>query len=132
MSGISRRILELANEVDALKCGKFILSSGQESGYYFDGRRLTLNPEGAYLVGKAFWALLVESDIKAIGGPTLGADPIVTAVAIASHLDGKGINAFIVRKEAKQHGRQQRIEGIVEPGSNVAIVDDSCTIICVY
>ena len=91
MSGISRRILEIANEVDALKYGKFILSSGHESKYYFDGRRLTLHAEGSYLVGKAIWALLVDAEIKAIGGPTLGADPIVTAVAIASHLEGKGI-----------------------------------------
>jgi len=127
MSGISRRILELANQVDALKYGKFILSSGQESQYYFDGRRLTLHAEGSYLVGKAIWSLLVKAEIKAIGGPTLGADPIVTAVAIASHLEGKGINAFIVRKEAKQYGSQQMIEGVVEPGSSVAIVDDSCT-----
>ena len=127
MPGISRRMLELANQLDAVKYGEFILSSGQESRYYFDGRRLTLHSEGAYLVGKAFWALLVDEGIQAIGGPTLGADPIVTAVAIASHMEGKGINAFIVRKEAKRHGNQQMIEGAIERGSNVAIVDDSCT-----
>jgi len=121
------RLLALALERGAIKYGDFTLSSGKKSSYYFDGRRLTLDPEGSYLVGRAFWQMLDGADVQAIGGPTLGADPIVTAVALTSHLEGKPMAAFIVRKEAKTHGTGQLIEGPLEEGSRVAIVDDSCS-----
>jgi len=71
--------------------------------------------------------LLQEAGAKAVGGTTLGADPMVAAVALASHLGGGAIPAFIVRKESKSHGTKQNIEGPLIPGSNVAIVDDVCT-----
>ena len=123
----AERLLQLAQERGALTYGDFTLSSGQKSPYYFDGRRLTLDPEGAYLVGKAFLALLRGFDLQAIGGPTLGADSIVASVALTSHLKDGPLPAFIVRKEAKGHGTRQAIEGPLEQGSRVAIVDDVCT-----
>ena len=122
-----RSLLELAKERGALTFGDYVLSSGQHSGYYFDGRRLTLDPRGAYLSGRAFFGMLQGFDVDAIGGPTLGADPIVTAVALISGLEGRPTSAFIVRKEGKAHGMGRMIEGPLEPGSRVAIVDDACS-----
>ena len=123
-------------ERHALKYGDFILASGRKARYYFDGRRVTLSPRGAYLVGRAFLGLVRESGAEAIGGMTLGADPIVTAIAIASGLDGgRPIPAFIVRKEAKEHGVGGRIvaayaesgDALIAPGRAVALVDDTVT-----
>jgi len=107
--------------------GYFTLSSGQESLYYFDGRLTTLWPEGAHLVGKTVFALAKEAGVGAIGGPTMGADPIVTAVALVSHLEGSPLPAFIVRKQPKKHGARRHIEGHLPEGGSVAIVDDVIT-----
>ena len=85
------RLLSLALERGALRYGDFTLSSGQSSKYYFDGRLLSLDPEGTYLIGKAILPILKEAGAQAIGGPTLGADPIVAAVALTSHLKGSPI-----------------------------------------
>ncbi len=127
LRAIAAEILDLARDLGAITYGDYTLSSGQKSGYYFDGRRLTLNPRGSHLVGRAVLRMLEGSGAQAIGGPTLGADPIVTAVALTSHLAGDPIGAFIVRKESKAHGTARLIEGALEPGSRVAIVDDSCS-----
>ena len=127
MSETVERLLELALERGALKYGDFTLSSGKKSTYYFDGRILSLDPEGAVLIGRALLPLVRESGADAVGGPTLAADPVVTAVALISQLEGQGIPAFIVRKETKEHGTGQLIEGGLKPGSRVAIVDDTCT-----
>ena len=124
---IADRLLELAVERGALQYGDFTLSSGKKSAYYFDGRLLTLDPEGAHLIGNALLPLLTEAGVDAIGGPTLGADPIVTAAAMASWQQGTPLPAFIVRKEAKGYGMGQMIEGPLPEGSTVAIVDDACT-----
>lgn len=123
----AERLLQLAEERGALKYGDFILSSGQRSSYYFDGRLLSLDPEGAYFIGKAILPIVKASGCQALGGPTLGADPIVAAVALASFLEGSPVPAFIVRKEAKSHGTGQIVEGPLAPGARVAIVDDACT-----
>ena len=121
------RLLELAKE-KSFMYGDFTLSSGLKSSYYFDGRLTTLCPEGAYLVGKTVFELVRDAGIDAIGGPTMGADPIVTAVALVSHLEGKPIPAFIVRTQPKQHGTRRYIEGHLPPGGGtVAIVDDVIT-----
>lgn len=115
-------------EQRAVLRGDFTLASGQKSAYYFDGRRVTLWPEGAYLVGKALFEVLRQTDVQAVGGPTLGADPIVAAVAVVSYQEGHPLPAFIVRREAKGHGTQQAIEGCLPPaGSPVALVDDVIT-----
>ena len=129
---LKQRLLEIAYEQGALRYGNFTLTSGAHSSYYFDGRRLTLDPEGASILGNMLLPLIKEAGVRAIGGPTLGADPIVTAVAMASwqttHCVQDSIPAFIVRKEAKEHGMGQMIEGPLPPtGTSVAIVDDACT-----
>ncbi|MCH8205693.1 MAG: orotate phosphoribosyltransferase [Chloroflexi bacterium] len=123
----AERVLELAKQTGALMFGEFKLSAGGTSPYYFDGRLITLDPEGAYRISKALLPILEECGAEAIAGPTLGADPIVAAIALASHLEGGPIPAFIVRKESKDHGTKQNIEGPLTPGCRVAIVDDVCT-----
>ncbi|MBI4465384.1 MAG: orotate phosphoribosyltransferase [Acidobacteria bacterium] len=111
--------------------GEFILSSGKTSNYYMDVRLTTLDAEGAYCTGMAMLALLktLSPYPKAIGGPTLGADPIVAVVAALSHQQGgPPVAAFIVRKEPKKHGTQQLMEGWHgQPGEPVVIVEDTCT-----
>ena len=124
---IQHEILELAKERGALKFGDFVLTSGKRSRYYFDGRVLSLDTKGAFLIGKAIFEIIVKTEINAIGGPTLGADPIVSAVALTSHLADSPISAFIVRAETKSHGTQKIVEGSLPAGANVAIVDDVCT-----
>jgi orotate phosphoribosyltransferase len=113
------------------KKGKFILTSGKESDFYIDCRPVTLHPEGAYLVGKLLFDRLKNSldKVQGVGGPTMGADPIATAVSMVSYLEGKPIPAFLIRKEAKKHGRGLWIEGIqnLPEGTEVAIVEDVVT-----
>ena len=124
---LGERILALAQELGALQYGSFTLSSGQESGYYFDGRLLTLHPEGAHLVSQAILPLVLESGAVAVGGPTLGADPIIGALVYASQVQGRPLRGFLVRGAAKDHGTGRLIEGPLEPGSPVAVLDDVCS-----
>ncbi len=113
---------------EALKKGKFVLSSGKVSSYYLDGRIITMTPEGAFLVGNIILELIKGRDIDAVGGPTLGADPIVGAVAALSYINKVAIKTFIVRKAAKEHGTQRQVEGPeLKPKSKVIIVDDVAT-----
>ena len=123
----TRRIREIAGEVGAFLTGEFTLTSGKKSNYYIDGKKITLSPEGAYLVGKAIFDELIKTGVDAIGGVATGAYPIVTAVALVSHLEGKPIPAFIVREVPKEHGTMRKIEGHLKQGSRVAIVDDVLT-----
>ncbi|HEY2381141.1 MAG TPA: orotate phosphoribosyltransferase [Terriglobia bacterium] len=114
----------------SLRIGDFTLSSGKKSSYYLDCRMTTLNPRGALLIGRLILGLMREHKISAdaIGGLTMGADPIVSAVAVVSSLEGAPLPAFIVRKEAKGHGTKRSIEGYDgKPGARVVIVDDVCT-----
>ena len=127
VSGVVERILELAVETGALKYGDFTLTSGKKSSYYFDGRLLSLDPEGAHLISQAMLPFIRNAGATAVGGLTLGADPIVASIALAGHLAGERFPAFIVRKEAKTHGTGKLIEGALPSGSKVAIVDDTCT-----
>jgi len=121
------KLLQLLKK-KALKKGRFILSSGKISNYYLDGRLITLNSEGAYLVAKIILEMIKDKDIIAIGGPTLGADPIVGAVITLSHLYKIPLKGFIVRKSAKTHGMQKLIEGpVLKKGSKVVLVDDVAT-----
>ena len=115
-------------EKEALKKGKFLLSSGRQSNYYLDGRIITLTPEGAYLVASIILEMLKGKNITAVGGPTLGADPITGALAALSHIKQIPLKTFIVRKSAKEHGTRQRIEGPqLVKGSRVLLVDDVAT-----
>lgn len=127
MEELKARLLALLKK-EALKEGKFVLSSGKVSNYYLDGRIITLTPEGAYLVANIILDSIKGKGIDAIGGPTLGADPIVGAIAALSYINKVGIKTFIVRKLAKEHGTQRQIEGPeLEKNSKVLLVDDVAT-----
>ena len=122
------RLKQLIKE-KAYKCGHFVLASGKTSDFYIDARKITLDPEGAYLVGQLLFGRLKDDSITAVGGLTLGADPIVAAIALTSYLERKPIPVFIIRKEAKGHGGQNWIEGLknLKKGMNVAIIEDVIT-----
>ncbi len=124
---LAARILRIAEDLGALRYGEFTLSAGGTSGFYFDGRVLTLDPEGGCLVARAMLAMARRSGAEAIAGPTLGADPIVASAATLSHLEGDPLPALIVRARAKGHGTGRTVEGTVRAGMRVAVVDDTCT-----
>jgi orotate phosphoribosyltransferase len=105
----------------------FKLVSGKMSNYYFNCKTVALHPEGMYLIGNLLFERIKDLDIKGIGGLTLGADPIAYAVAYTSHLKEKPVEAFVVRKTPKSHGTMQWIEGNVQKGDRVVIVDDVIT-----
>ena len=122
-----RRIREIAHEVGAFLTGEFTLTSGKTSNYYIDGKRITLSPEGAYLVGKAIFDELRGSEVETVGGVATGAYPIVTAVGLISHLEDKPVPVFIVREVVKEHGTKRQIEGHLKEGAKVAILEDVLT-----
>ncbi|MBI4328776.1 MAG: orotate phosphoribosyltransferase [Chloroflexi bacterium] len=125
--GMRERLLELIKE-KAFRTGVFRLSSGKLSPYYIDCRKVALDAEGAYLIGRLLFEELRGSGVKAVGGLTLGADPIVTAIAVASYEAGEPVAAYIVRKEPKGHGTGQWIEGPdLASGTPVAVADDVMT-----
>lgn len=111
----------------AIVHGKVVLSSGREADYYVDLRRVTLDAEAAPLVGKVMLALTSGLDYDAVGGLTLGADPVATAMLHAAAAQGRKIDAFVVRKSEKQHGLQRRIEGPDVAGRRVLAVEDTST-----
>jgi orotate phosphoribosyltransferase len=127
---LRQRLLNLLKEKSYRK-GKVILASGKESDFYIDCRPVTLHPEGAFLVGKLLFERLQEvpGRILGVGGLTMGADPIATAVSLTSYLEGAPMAAFIIRKEPKKHGRGLWVEGIANlpEGTPVAIVEDVVT-----
>ena len=104
--------------------GKVILSSGREADYYVDLRRVTLHKEAAPLIGEVMLELTADWSYEAVGGLTLGADPVATAMM---HASGGGVDAFVVRKEGKAHGLQRRIEGPDVAGRRVLAVEDTST-----
>lgn len=127
-SELAGRILKKCKELNALKFGEFTLASGQISKYYFDGRLLTLSPEGANLVAQALLPLVREAGASAVGGPAVAAVPMVTELAMLSGQDGgPPIDGFFVRAQAKDHGMGKTIEGPVQQGVPVVIVDDACS-----
>lgn len=107
--------------------GRFVLSSGKVSSYYLDGRMTTLSAEGARLIGEILYDIIAPLNVQAIGGLTLGADPIVSAVSLTSALKGNPINGFLIRKEAKGHGTGRQVEGHLQPGQRVVLVEDVMT-----
>ena len=124
---LKEKLFNLLNQ-QALKRGKFLLSSGKESNYYLDGRVITLNPQGAYLVSSIILEMIKGEVFAAVGGPTLGADPIVGALAALSYNNNHPIQTFIVRKQAKEHGTLQQVEGpALKNGDRVILVDDVAT-----
>lgn len=129
MDGDRERFLAILKE-KSYERRKVILSSGQESDFYIDCKQATLDAEGAVLTGRILCEMLAKDGMpEAVGGITLGADPIVTAVSLTSALRGTPIPAFIIRKEPKKHGTAQWVEGAknLKPGMQVAIVEDVVT-----
>ncbi|MBI5149640.1 MAG: orotate phosphoribosyltransferase [Candidatus Omnitrophica bacterium] len=113
---------------DAYAKGKVILSSGKESDYYVDARRVTLTARGAYLCARLILDAVRGESYDAIGGPTLGADPMVGAIGVVSLQAGNPVNTFIIRKAPKTHGKQQQVEGPeLRKGGRVILIDDVAT-----
>ncbi len=121
------RLKEILLEKSVITGREFKLASGRTSDFYVDARVTTLHPEGAYLCGKIFLEMLKEFKVDAVGGYSIGADPIVTAIAVHSHMAGRPLPAFIIRKEEKSHGTGKVIEGNFPEHANVAIFDDVVT-----
>ncbi len=140
-ASLKTKSADLKSRLRALLAGKSVcreevtLASGAKSNFYVDSKMTTLDPEGAWLVGKLGWELVKaekcarKTDIKAIGGLTMGADPIALAVSLASWDDDQSnaLQTFVVRKEPKKHGRHKLIEGNFKSGQSVVIVDDVIT-----
>jgi len=113
----------------SVRTGDFVLASGARSDFYVDARRTTMSGEGQRLIGILGLAALEQAGWNpvAIGGLTLGADPVAYAIAHASAVAGRRIDAFTVRKEIKAHGTGRRIEGGFDPGIDVVVIDDVVT-----
>lgn len=105
----------------------FKLSSGGTSDVYIDVKKTVLSSDGIMLTGKALFEKIKDDKIDGIGGLTLGADPLAYTAAYTANLNGKPLNVFIVRKEPKKHGTQRAIEGSLEKGARVVVVDDVIT-----
>lgn len=105
----------------------FTLASGKTSNYYFNCKPTTLDPEGMNLIGEILFTILADSEATASGGLTLGADPLANALSVISYQKGKPIKSFIVRKDVKDHGTKSAVEGDVQPGEKVVILDDVIT-----
>lgn len=120
---------QLANLVkrDALQFGDFTLASGQKSSFYIDCRMITLCSEGAALIASGILDLLADDPVDAVGGLTLGADPILAAVVTLAGVRGMPMRGFIVRKEAKKHATGNLIEGPLRESDRVLVVEDTTT-----
>ncbi|GAA1379116.1 orotate phosphoribosyltransferase [Luteococcus sanguinis] len=107
--------------------GKVTLASGKEADYYVDMRRVTLDGAASPVVGRVMRELVADWRFDAVGGLTLGADPVATAMLHAAAAAGERLDAFVVRKESKAHGMQRRIEGTEVAGRRVLVVEDTST-----
>ncbi|WP_316897705.1 orotate phosphoribosyltransferase [Pseudodesulfovibrio indicus] len=123
-SRLARLLLKLS-----YKEGDFTLTSGKKSDYYFDCKQTALHAEGGYLIGRLFVEMLKDYDVQGVGGMTLGADPLVSAVTVVSYLEGCPLPGFIIRKQSKGHGTNQYLEGLANfsEGDKVVLLEDVCT-----
>lgn len=111
----------------SMRFGEFVLSSGATSNYYIDVRKTSLHPAGLKLITKMFYEQLAQDEVTAIGGLTMGADPLVAGVMWWSHEMGKPLEGFLVRKAVKDHGTRGQVEGNLAGHKRVAILDDVIT-----
>lgn len=126
LNSLRRLLCQLFHQL-AYKEGDFVLSSGQRSSYYINGKQVTLHPQGALAIGRLLLSML-PIDTQAVAGLTLGADPIVTAVSVVSALENQPIPALIIRKEPKGHGTMAYIEGpTLAAGAKVVVLEDVVT-----
>lgn len=107
--------------------GEFVLASGRTSNYFFQLRQTTMHAEGASLIGELLVEFMRARDLHCIGGLEMGAVPVVTAAAVMSFQRGYAVDAFFARKQAKQHGARELIDGHIRPGAEVLMVDDVTT-----
>jgi orotate phosphoribosyltransferase len=121
-----KRLLELF-KTRAFSFGRFTLASGKESSYYINSKKALFNSEAVWLLGDVLWDLTKDLNIQAIGGLEVGAIPMATAAALRYHEEGRRLEGFFVRKQAKEHGSKQRVEGVVVTGMRVAVIDDVFT-----
>lgn len=128
MNDLRARLARLLLE-KSYREGDFTLTSGKKSDYYFDCKQTALHPEGGWLIGKLFLEKLQGVDVHGVGGMTLGADPLVSAVSVLSYEEGSRLPAFIVRKKSKGHGTNQYLEGLSNfpEGARVAMLEDVVT-----
>jgi orotate phosphoribosyltransferase len=119
-------LLKVINDRAVIR-GAFVLSSGQHASWYIDLRRVLLSGASAALAGRVMLAVTADLDYDAVGGLTLGADPVAAAMIHAAYVQGKNLDAFVVRKSEKAHGLQRRIEGPDVAGRRVLAVEDTST-----
>lgn len=120
-------LLQLIKEKAVIR-GERKLASGKTSNYYIDGKQVTLSAQGLFLTAKVMLPMIQAAGAAAVGGPTMGADPIAAAVSVLSSQSGKPLKAFIVRKESKDHGMQRMVEGpAIAAGDKVVMVEDVIT-----
>jgi orotate phosphoribosyltransferase len=120
------RLLTLFKE-RAFSFGRFTLASGKESSYYINSKKAIFNSEAVALLAEVIWQMTRDLRIDAVGGLEVGAIPMAAAVAQRYHHEGRSLEGFFVRKQAKDHGSKERIEGVVKPGFRVAMLDDVLT-----
>ena len=121
-----KRLLEILKK-KSVSYGNFTLSSGKKSYYYVDSKLSTYDPEGIILAGQIMYEMVKNSDVTAIGGLTMGADPLVISSIMAGYTDDRMIKGFSVRKEAKSHGKKKLIEGNLDISDKVVVIDDVIT-----
>ena len=126
MTTIEQELLELMKE-RSFRRGEFRLASGDSSSYYIDGKMSEVCSRGAYLIGEVLYERTQELELDAIGGLETGAIPLTTAACLAYHRRDREMEGFWVRDQVKNHGTQKKIEGNLQPGSRVVIVDDVVT-----
>ncbi|MGL1862763.1 MAG: orotate phosphoribosyltransferase [Pseudodesulfovibrio sp.] len=128
MNELKTKLAKLLLEL-SYREGDFTLTSGKKSEYYFDCKQTALHAEGSYLVGRLFVEMLKDFDAKGVGGMTLGADPLISSTTVVSHLEGRPMPGFIIRKESKGHGTDQYLEGLANfsEGDKVVLLEDVCT-----
>ncbi len=120
------RLLELFKE-RAFSVGRFTLASGKESSYYINSKKAIFNSEALWLLGEILWELTRNLDVQAVGGPEVGAIPMAAALAQRYHQEGRQLEGFFVRKQTKEHGSRERIEGVLQPGWRVVLLEDVVT-----
>ncbi len=127
MLELKKRLARLLMEKSYIE-GEITLTSGKKSGYYFDCKPTALHPEGSYLIGKIFFNMLPQES-RAVGGMTLGADPLISAVTVVSYLEKRPVVGLIVRKDPKKHGTKKYVEGLknVKIGDRVTVLEDVIT-----
>lgn len=128
MDDLKKRLARLLIE-KSYKEGSFVLASGRTSDYYFDCRQTALHPEGAWLIGNLLFDIVKKLPVVGVGGPTLGADPLVSAVSVVSYEQNHPLPGFLVRKESKGHGTNNYIEGLAnfKTGDSIALLEDVVT-----